>query len=294
MAKPTISMSRVLSRSAAIFLLLSTLAAVGFSAEPNQRVSPFRIMGNVYYVGGSNVTSFLIVTRQGSILIDGGYARTAPEIEQNIRKLGFHLYDVKILLNTHAHLDHAGGLAQLKRDTGADFEAMAEDAPTLERGGRGDFYFGNRLTFPAIKPDRILHDGDTVSLGGVTLHAVLTPGHTKGCTTWTWTEHENGRSYHVVDVCSATVLPGYRLVGNTAYPGIARDYRKTFERLKHLPCDVFLASHASFFSMQEKLARFKRDEKSNPFVDPEGYQHFVRYYEAQFQAALKKQERIKH
>lgn len=277
-----------------LFVLICILAAMGFSSEPNQPISPFRIIGNVYYVGGSNVTSFLIVTRQGDILIDGGYARTAPEIEQSIRKLGFRLRDVKVLLNTHAHSDHAGGLAQLKRDTGAEFEAMAEDAPVLERGGRGDFYFGNRLTFPAVKPDRILHDGDTVSLGGVTLRAVLTPGHTKGCTTWTWTERENGHTYHVVDVCSATVLSGYRLIGNPAYPGIAQDYRKTFERLKHLPCDVFLASHADFFSMQEKLARFEHGENPNPFIDPEGYQRFVQYYEAQFQAALKKQERMTH
>lgn len=284
----------VLLRLTALLALIGILAAAAIPAEKNEAVAPFRIIGNVYYVGGSNVTSFLIVTREGDILIDGGYARTAPEIERSIRKLGFRLRDVKILLNTHAHSDHAGGLAQLKRDTGAEFEAMAEDAPVLEHGGRGDFYFGNRLTFPAVKPDRILHDGDTVALGSVTLRAVLTPGHTKGCTTWTWTERENGHAYHVVDVCSATVLSGYRLVDNPAYPEIAQDYRKTFERLKHLPCDVFLASHASFFSMQEKLARFEHGEKPNPFIDPEGYQRFVRYYEAQFQAALKKQERMTH
>jgi metallo-beta-lactamase class B len=238
-------------------------------------IEPFRIIGNVYYVGGTDVTSFLIVTSAGDILIDGGYTSTAPLIEQNIRRLGFRLRAVKILLNTHAHFDHAGGLARLKRDTGAKFEAMAQDAPLLEHGGRGDFYFGDRLPFPPVKIDRILHDGDSIPLGGVTLRAILTPGHTQGCTTWAWTVRQNGREYHVVDVCSVSVLPGYRLIGNPKYPHIASDYEHSFHRLKALPCDLFLGAHAGFFSMQRKLEDLRKNGGRNPFIDPEGYRRFV-------------------
>lgn len=268
--------------------LLSLIFALAFSPkalaapESNGPQKPFRIIGNLYYVGDSDVTSFLIVTPQGDILIDGGYAATAPRIEQNIRALGFHLRDVKILLNTHAHFDHAGGLARLKRDTGAEFEAMAGDAPVLAHGGRGYFYFNN--AFPAIKAGRILHDGDTVALGGEKLRAVLTAGHTKGCTTWTWTVRDHGKDYHVVDVCSTTVLPGYRLVKNPTYPGIARDYIRTFQRLKELPCDVFLGAHGSFFSLQEKIQRL--GQNPNPFIDPEGYRQYVRRSQAALQERL--------
>lgn len=253
-------------------------------------VEPFRVIGNVYYVGGTDVTSFLIVSSAGDILIDGGYASTAPLIERNIRWLGFRIRAVKILLNTHAHLDHAGGLARLKRDTGARLEAMAQDAPLIEHGGRGDFYFGNRLQFPPVKVDRILHDGDSVSLGGVTLRAILTPGHTKGRTTWTWTVRQNGREYHVVDVCSVSVLPGYRLIGNSKYPNIAKDYEQSFRKLKALPCDVFLGAHGSFFSLQQKLEELRKGNGQNPFIDPEGYRRFVRDEEFQFEERSKNQK----
>ncbi|HEV2498812.1 MAG TPA: subclass B3 metallo-beta-lactamase [Terriglobia bacterium] len=269
-------------------LLLGALPMTSAAANGPQK--PFRVIGNVYYVGDSDVTSFLIITPQGDFLIDGGYIATAPRIEQNIRKLGFRLKEVKILLNTHAHLDHAGGLAQLKRDTGAKFEAMAGDAPILAHGGRGYFYFNN--AFPAIKPDRILHDGDVVALGGEKLRAVLTAGHTRGCTTWTWTVRDRGKDYHVVDVCSTTVLPGYRLVKNPTYPGIAQDYIHTFQRLKSLPCDVFLGAHGSFFLMQEKLARLRQQARQgqNPFIDPEGYRRYVDASEAQFEEKLKSEQ----
>lgn len=268
-------------------LLLLTFALAAFprahaAPESNGPQKPFRMIGNLYYVGDSDVTSFLIVTPQGGILIDGGYMATAPRIEHNIRALGFRLHDVKILLNTHAHFDHAGGLAQLQRDTGAEFEAMAGDAPVLAHGGHGYFYFNN--AFPAIKPNRILHDGDVVSLGRENLRAVLTAGHTKGCTTWTWTTRDHGRMYRVVDVCSTTVLPGYRLVTHPTYPGIAQDYARTFQRLKQLHCDVFLGAHGSFFSLQEKIRRL--GQNPNPFIDPEGYQRYVSRGQAAFEERL--------
>lgn len=270
-----------------------TIVAGRAAPEQNGPQRPFRIIGNIYYVGDSDVTSFLIVTPAGDILIDGGYVATAPRIERNIRALDFRLHDVKILLNTHAHFDHAGGLAQLKRDTGAKFEAMQGDAAVLANGGRGDFYFGDRAIFPPVKPDRILHDGDTVALGGQSLRAVLTSGHTKGCTTWTWTVKDDGRLYHVVDVCSATVLPGYRLLGNAKYPGIAHDYARTFRHLASLPCDVFLGAHGSFFSMQEKLAKLHANGTGgpNPFIDPAGYRRYVRIDKAEFEKRLREGSR---
>jgi metallo-beta-lactamase class B len=274
-------------------LALAVIAVILCKAAPRQTgssIKPFRIIGNIYYVGGTDVTSFLIVTSAGDILIDGGYASTAPLIERNIQRLGFRLRAVKILLNTHAHLDHAGGLARLKRDTGAKLEAMAQDAPLLEHGGRGDFYFGDRLPFPPVRVDRVLHDGDPVSLGGVTLRAILTPGHTKGCTTWTWSVRQNTREYQVVDVCSVSVLPGYRLIGNPRYPHIATDYERSFQRLKALPCDVFLGAHAGFFSMQRKLADLRKDSRRNPFIDPEGYRRFVLEEESLFQQRLNREK----
>ncbi|MGH9734599.1 MAG: subclass B3 metallo-beta-lactamase [Candidatus Acidiferrales bacterium] len=241
----------------------------------NQPVAPFHLIGNIYYVGASDVTSVLIVTRAGDILLDGGFVQTAPQIEANIRKLGFKLSDVKILLNSHAHFDHAGGLAELKRATGARFVAMEGDAALLERGGRGDFYFGDRSPFPPIKADRVVHDGDTITLGGVTLTAHLTAGHTRGCTTWTMTTNDHGKQLHVVFFGSTSVLPGYRLVRKQSYPGIAADYERSFRVLRSLPCDVFLGAHGQFFNLTAKREVLAHSPKQNPFIDPAGYRAYV-------------------
>src|SRR5215831_4170076 len=164
----------------------------------NQPVEPVRIVGNIYYVGASDVASYLITTPQGHILLDGGFPETAPLIRDNIRKLGFKPEDVKFLLSSHAHSDHAGGLAQLKQWTGAQFVVSREDGAQMARGGHGDFAWGDKFTFPPLQPDRIVADGDTVSIGDAVMTAHLTPGHTKGCTTWTTNVEENGHRYHVV------------------------------------------------------------------------------------------------
>ncbi len=198
--------------------------------------------------------------------------------------------DVKILLNSHAHFDHAGGLAELKRRTGAQFVAMDGDADLLARGGRGDFFFGNSETFPRVHPDRVIHDGDTVSLGGTILTAHLTSGHTRGDTTWTMTVADAGKNYDVVFVGSVSVLDGYQLAGHPSYPGIAADYEKTFRLLKSLPCDVFLGSHGGFLGFSEKRAAMVNGAAVNPFIDPAGYQAFVAQAEAKFRAALKQQQ----
>ena len=254
----------------------------------NQPVEPFKIIGNIYYVGASEIASFLIATPQGHILIDGGFEETAPQILANIKKLGFKPGEVKYLLNSQSHSDHAGGFAELKRATGAKLAIMEQDKAEVEAGGRGDFAWGDTMLFPAVKVDRTLHDGDALALGGASLKALRTPGHTKGCTTWTTTATENDKPYNVVWVCSTTA-PGYKLVGNTQYPNIVQDYRRTFEILKKLPCDVFLASHGNFFNLEEKSKQIRADAARNPFIDPDGYQQFLERTQRDFETELKRQ-----
>jgi metallo-beta-lactamase class B len=245
------------------------------SRSMNQPVEPYRILGNLYYVGASDVTSFLIATPAGHILLDGGFEETVPIIQENVKKLGFKLGDVKILLHSHAHFDHAGGLAGLKKLTGAKLYTSEAEAPLLARGGKGDFRFGDELLFPPVQADRTYKDGDKVTLGGVTLTAHLTPGHTMGNTSWALKVKEGGRTYDVVLVGSVTVNPGVVLTNNPKYPNIAEDYAKTFRVLKSLPCDVFLASHASFYGGLEKAERLKKGETPNPFIDPKGYREHL-------------------
>ena len=272
---------------AACLWLSTAMAVLGSeSAAKNQPVAPFRIVGDVYYVGASDVTSYLIVTPRGMILLDGGFAETAPMIEANIAVLGFKLKDVKVLLNGHAHPDHAGGLARLKADSGAEFEAMAQEVVPLEHAGQGTFYRGDRHLFDSIHVDRVLHDGDTVALGGVTLTAHLTAGHTPGCTTWTTTVMDGGKPYAVVFSCQTT-LPD-RITGNPLYPDAAGDFARSFRVLTTLPCDVFLAEHGSAFGLQQKLLRLRaaKPGEPNPFVDPQGYRDFLTQSRQAFEAQL--------
>jgi metallo-beta-lactamase class B len=253
-------------------------------AEQNQPQAPFRIADNVYYVGMSDVTSFLVVTRDGAILLDGGFDTSAPAILEHIKALGFDPKTVKFLLNSHAHLDHAGGLAALKAATGAVMVASAPDAPVLEAGGANDFAL--KLPFPPVKVDRIVKDGEAVTLGGVSITAHITAGHTKGCTTWTLPVTIDGKPQNALFLCSLSVLPVYRLIGDPNYPGQAADYEKSFATLKTLPCDVFLASHGGFFDMKGKLAKLQAGAKPNPFVDPQGCRTFFAKAEAAFDQRL--------
>ena len=260
-----------------LFLIL--LAALDpQSQKQNAPVAPFRIAGNLYYVGAADITSFLIVTPAGLIVLDGGFEETAPMIEANIRKLGFDPKQIRILLNSHAHYDHAGGLKKLRDDSGARFYASEGDASLLARGGRDDPQFGDRLLFPAIKPDVLVKDGDRVTLSGTTLVAHVTPGHTPGCTTWTM----KAGALSVVFVGSPTVPPQYRLTGNPKYPNAVADYRKTFVTLESLPCDIFLGAHGSFFHLQEKM-------RNGKFVDPAGYREFVAWAKSAFEARVKQE-----
>jgi len=268
-----------------LFPLTSFAALTPEEASWNQPVTPFKIIGNLYYVGASDITSYLIATPKGLILLDGGFTETAPQVEANIKTLGFKLSDVKILLNSHAHDDHAGGLAQLKRDTHATLEVSAADAVLMARGGHADPNYGDRFLFEPVQADKLLKDGDTIELGGVTLNAHVTPGHTPGCTTWTMRVEEGGKPYDVVFLCSVTA-PGFRLVDNPAYPDIAADFTRSFATLKSLPCDVFLGAHGGYFDLQGKRARLQKHEPGNPFIDPQGYRTYLDQAQQAFEQQL--------
>jgi metallo-beta-lactamase class B len=271
-------------RTATLLILFGMLSASLMAQQtPNERAAwnrpfqPFRLVGNIYYVGATGVSSFLIVTSAGSVLIDGGLPETAPQISRNVAELGFRLSDVKYLLNSHAHFDHAGGLAELKRSSGATMVASGGDAPALRSGGRD---------MPAVEVDRIIGDGEMLRLGDTTLTAHITPGHTKGCTTWTMETTENSRAYRVVFYCSTSIVD--RLVGNELYPEIAADYERSFEKLRALSSDVFLAPHPGFFRMEEKRKKMTPG-RPNPFVDPTELHRFVENSRRQFEAELERQ-----
>ncbi len=250
----------------------------------------FRIAGNLYYVGSEDLASYLIVTPQGDILINSNLESSVPLIRKSVESLGFRFSDIKILLISHGHYDHCAGSAEVKRLTGAKYEVMDADVSVVESGGKTNFQYGadRSMWFPPLHVDRVLHDGDRVSLGNAVLVAHLTPGHTRGTTTWTMDENEGGRNLHVVIVGSPNVNPGYKLVGNRTYPGIAEDYRRGFQVLKGLPCDVFLGAHGGYFGLKEKYARWSHGDR-NAFIDPEGYRSYVADRERAFEAELKRQ-----
>ena len=258
----------------------------------NDPVVPFRIVGNIYYVGSSDVTSFLITTPKGHILIDSGLPTTVPQIKKNIAELGFKLTDVKIILNSHAHFDHAGGIAELKRLTNARFYASEGDSALLSRGGLDDPNFGDRFPFEPITPDKLLADGQKVKLGGITLTANVTPGHTPGCTTWTTTVIEDKQPLNVLFLCSVS-SPDYDLVTNKKYPQIQADYLASFAKLKQAKVDVFLASHGGFFDLVGKAKELRKGKSPNPFIDPQGYKEFIEKSEKAFLEKVETQKKAK-
>lgn len=277
--------------SAVLFLLLFSLTGSAQKNEQdrqwNQPVEPFRIAGNIYYVGASDITSYLITTPKGHILLDSGFIETVPQIKANVAKLGFKLEDVKILLNSHPHYDHAGGLAELKRLTGARLLVSEPDIELMANGGLKDPNFGDRFPFEGVRADEGLRDGKKVKLDGVTMTAHITSGHTPGCTTWTTETKEKGRKLDVVLVCS-TSAPGYNLVKNEKYPNIYQDYLKTFERLEKLAPDIFLGSHGAIYDLQGKIER-SRTRGVNPFIDPAGYQRYLKDSRAAIESTYKRQ-----
>ena len=256
---------------------------------------PFRIAGNLHYVGSTGVTAFLLTGPEGHVLIDGGYPETAPLILGSIRKLGFDPRDVRVLLLSHAHFDHAGGLRELQDSTGAELWVSEGDAPLVEAGGAGDRAFGPlrhlRLgRFPPARVDRRLRDGDTVRVGPVTLTAHVTAGHTPGCTSWAFPVQDGDRELLAVSVCSLSLLPFMRFTEPESYPGIRADFERSFRTLRALPADVFLGSHGSFFDLARKRreARGAADPVA-PFVDREGYLRFIERMEERFRGEVAEQ-----
>jgi metallo-beta-lactamase class B len=285
----------IVCQSFILALRMSCTAAPQASPDWTEPFPPFRIAGNLYYVGSKGLANYLITTPQGNILINSDLEANVPMIQTSIEKLGFKFSDTKVLLISHAHWDHDAGSAKIKQMTGARYMVMDADVPVVESGGEADFQYGQHTEFlyPATKVDRVLHDGDEVRLGDTVLVAHLTPGHTKGCTTWTMKVREGGKTYDVVIVGSPNVNPGYRLVHNQEYPQIAEDYERMWRVLKSLPCDIFLGAHGGYFGMEEKYPLLK-DGRANTFIDPEGYKKFVAEKEQEFRTELAKQQGEDH
>ena len=281
-----------------LLILLSAATGAAFAqASPDwtEPFPPFHIAGNLYYVGSKGLANYLITTPQGNILINSDLEANVPLLQASIEKLGFQFKDTRILLISHAHWDHDAGSAMIKEITGAKYMVMDADVPVVESGGKTDFQYGNdpATVYRPAKVDRVLHDGDEVKLGGTVLVAHLTPGHTKGCTTWTMKVTDHGKTYDVVIVGSPNVNPGYKLVGNAAYPQIAQDYERMWRVLKALPCDFFLGAHGAYFGLEEKYPLLKNGD-ANPFIDPAGYQKFIAQKEQDFRAELARQTAASH
>ncbi|MBN9662572.1 MAG: subclass B3 metallo-beta-lactamase [Acidobacteria bacterium] len=272
--------------------VLATAAAAQNAKSWSEPFPPHRIAGNLYYVGTRGLASYLITTPEGHILINSGLESSVPLLEASITQLGFRFADVRILLISHAHWDHNAGSALVKQRTGARYEVMEPDVAVTEDGGRSDFFYGNspQSFYPPTKVDRVLHDGDQVKLGGAALTAHLTPGHTKGCTTWTLQVTDGGRSYDVVIVGSVNVNAGFRLVSNPRYPGIAQDFQRTFATMKALHCDIFLGAHGDYYGLEAKFARLP-EQGSKVFIDPAGYSSYVAGREKAFLQELERQRR---
>ena len=270
-----------------VCLLIACLQAPAQTKQAKQGKvdwnAPFpahKVIGNVYFVGTGELGSFLITTPQGHILINSDFETTVPLIRASVEKLGFKFTDIKILLGSHAHGDHMEGDAMVKELTGARVMAMEQDVPLL------------RKMTPGNKPhpiDKVLKDGEQVALGGTTLTAHLTAGHTPGCTTWTLKAEENGKSYNVLLVCSVGFNPGYVLVNNKDYPQIADDYVRSFKVLRTLLVDVFLGPHASFYGLQAKYAKLQPGG-ANPFIDPAGFKAYLDDKEKAFNTELAAQK----
>jgi len=253
---------------------------IGSPDQFNKAFPPHNVIGNIYYVGSESLASFLFVTPEGNILLNSCFEATVPVIRASVEKLGFKFTDIKILLGSHAHADHMQGDALVKELTGAKVMAMEQDVPALMK------------IRPENKPhplDRTLHDGDEVKLGGTTLVARLTAGHTRGCTTWVTKAEAGGQKYDVVIIGSVGVNPGYILVNNKDVPDIAGEYERSFKLLRSLACDVPLGSHPAMYNLQAKYAKI--GQGPNPFIDPEGYKHEVDIEEHAFLAVLDKQKK---
>jgi len=277
--------------------LLSTSPARAQTAPsgPNVKAfTPFKIIANIYYVGDTEEAVYLITTPAGHILLDTGYEETVPIVKAGIEKLGFGMGDIRIMISGHAHSDHVAGHALVREITGARVLASELDAPVIESGGAKGDYRGPRANpWRPAKVDQIIADGERVTLGGVTMTAHLTPGHTRGNTTWTMVVEEGGRKLNVAFMPSVGRNEGVHVFNYPNYPNIAEDLQKTFRVLMTLPCDVFLGPHGRFFDLEGKFARVQGGAKDNPFIDPVGCRQYVERGEAAFLKQLEDERRTR-
>jgi metallo-beta-lactamase class B len=271
-------MRMILAAFFSCFLVL-TAARAQDNPDWHRHHPAFRVASNLYYVGTADLAVYLIATPKGHILINSDFKQDLPLIKKNIEQLGFAYKDIEIILISHAHGDHDEGIGVIARETGAKLMVMEGDVAEVQSTAAGR---------PGARVDRVLHDGDTVELGGSKLSARLTAGHTKGCTTWTMQVSEGGRTLNAVIIGSPNVNPGYVLVGNRDYPSIAEDYQKTFALLESLPCDLFLGAHGAYFGMLAKHPKLKAGA-ANPFIDPEGYKAYVADRKSAFEKELERQ-----
>ena len=269
---------------ALIAVAMAGPAPAALSEEP---FAPHRIADNLYYVGSKALASYLVTTPKGHILINPDFESTVPLIRRSVEQLGFKMSDVKILLCSHAHDDHVAGMALLQKLTGAQVYVMRGDDQVVASGGTGQYLYKSR--WKPVPVSRVLDDGDQVQLGGTTLVAHKTAGHTRGCTTWTMRATDHGQPRAVVIVGSPNINPGYRLVGNQDYPQIADDYARAFQIWKSLPCDIFLGAHGDYYGLTEKYPRLGKGDV-NPFVDPAGYRAYIAEREQNFRKVLAQQQ----
>jgi metallo-beta-lactamase class B len=261
---------------------------------------PFRIAGNFYYVGASDVAAFLLTSPEGHVLIDGGYPGTPPLIMDSIARLGFNIRDVKVLLNSEPHYDHAGGLAELQKASGAELWASEASADVIASGGDDPnatflpmrmVVWAGVARYVAARVDHRFKDGATIRLGPIALTAHLTPGHASGCTSWSFPVRDGDRELQVVSACSMELLPGARLVDPQRYPGIREDFERTFRVLRSLPADIWVTSHARAFGRYRKfMEQATAKHPADPFIDRDGYQRFIDDGEARFRKRLEEQQ----
>jgi glyoxylase-like metal-dependent hydrolase (beta-lactamase superfamily II)/DNA-binding beta-propeller fold protein YncE len=257
--------------------------------EWSKPFAPRKVIGNIYYVGSNLISVFLIATPAGDILLDTGDTNMLPQVMANIRRLGFQPRDVKLLLNSHGHIDHAGAFAEFRRRTGATIAVSRAEAVLMEHGGTGDYASADDLSYEPVTPDRLLDDGDVVALGGVTMTAHLTPGHTKGCTTWSMRVEDHGKPYDVIFICGLVISP-FKLTNNTRYPNVVADERASLAKLRAMHADVMLAAHGFWFDLEGKAAR-QKPGAPNPFVDPGELPRHITAMQADLDSALAAQER---
>lgn len=287
---------------ATCLFLSSALAPADDHADWTTTIAPFQIADNLYYVGSRDLASYLVVTPKGNILLNANLETSPPQIRASVEKLGFKWSDTKILLNAQAHFDHAAGAAEILRETHAKNYVMEGDVDVMESGGKKDFLAssGSLQTYPPVHVDHVLHDGEVVSLGGVSLTAHHTGGHTRGCTTWTMQVHLKGERVptrrNVVIVGGTSFWSDFHFVDKpghpASYPGIAQDFANTFKTLHALPVDIFLGAHGVYFDMLTKLKKYPA-EGEQAFLDPQGYKKFVDEGQAKFEAALAKEKASK-